>query len=377
MNKPLFTILVTVALDIIWLWFVLPFLPFVVEGFWKWEEFVWIAFGVFSLWMLLGWIVLWKLSDTYWRKNILKISVGLNLLWYLLFAFSPNIWVFILWRFFSGLWGSGWAIGSAYISDISNDENRTKNLWLIWATFGIWFVIGPLFWALINTSDVLLLWIIPAFVIFLNLLMIFFFLPETNKHLEEKVDTKAWLFDFHQNKKQIYILLFMTLVIWACMAALQATFALLLNDRFGFTQNIIWYLFVYIWICSITYQALWIKHVRKVFDEKAMILLWLVLLIVSFFLFWFNYLAYLTLLVIPLNVFWMWSIQPAVSSLLAKIAWNEVWKAMWANASFMSFGNIVWAIWAWYLYTFWSWIPYFVSWILFIGVLFVGWFFVG
>lgn len=377
MNKPLMTILITVALDIIWLWFVLPFLPFIVEWFWKWEEFVWIAFWVFSLWMLLWWVFLWKLSDVYWRKNSLKISVWLNLLWYLFFAFSWNIWIFILSRFLSWLGWAWWAIWSAYISDISNEQNRTKNLWLIWATFWIWFVIWPLFWAIINTTNVFILWIIPAVVIFLNLLMIFFLLPETNKHLEKDDNEKTWFLTFSHNITQIYILFLITFVIWLCMAWLQATFALLLSDRFSYSQSLISYVFVYVWLTLIMYQSLWIKHVRKFLNEKQMIILWIFCLIVSFVLFWLNFNSFATFLIVPLNAFWMWNIQPAVSSLLAKkAAWHEVWKAMWTNASFMSLGNIIWAIASWYLYTIWSWVPYLIGSLFFVLIFFISIFFV-
>lgn len=375
-NKPLITILLTVALDIIWLWFILPALPFVVKNFWYWEFFVWLAFWVFSLWMLLWWLIFWRLSDIYWRKNILRFTVLLNLLWYIIFAFSPNIWFFILWRLLSWFGWAWWSIWQAYISDISNEKDRTKNMWLIWATFGIWFVIWPLFWALINTESMFILWIIPAIVIFINLLMIQFFLPETPKKLNDNTKEDVSPIEFHQNKKQIYLMFLITFITAVGFSWLQSTFSLLMADRFWFGQNIIWYLFVYIWICSIIYQVLWIKHIRKFFNEKYMVIIWFSALAISFLAFALNNYSILIFLIIPIQTFWMWNIHPSVWSLIAKKAWDEVWKALWTNGSSMSLWNIIWAIIAWYFYTIWSWLPYLYASILFLWMVVITYIFV-
>lgn len=357
-KKALITILITVVLDIVWLGFIIPALPFIVKNFWFWEEFVWLTYWIFSLWLLLWWVIFWRLSDIYGRKSILKITVLLNIVWYLVFAFSPNLWVFIFARFLSGLWWSGWAIWQAYISDISSESERTKNMWLIWATFGIGFIIWPLFWAIIDTTSVFLLGIIPFCVIFLNLLLIYFYLPETNKLLSKANKEEILPLDFHYNKTQLLWLFFTTFSVWAIFSWMQTTFALLINDKFWYGQNVIWYLFVYIWICSVLYQSLWIKHIRKIFDEKKMIMLWLTSLTISFIWFAFNNIFWFLFLLLIFNALWMWNINPAIASLISKKAKNETWKAMWTNSSSMSLWNIIWAIIAWYLYSISISLPY-------------------
>ena len=131
MNKPLIIILITVLLDIIWLWLVLPILPFIVESYWYSEFYVWLTFAIFSLWMFIWWLYFWKLSDKIWRNRALEITITLNIIWYLLFAFSSNLYLFLLARFIWWLAASWFAVWQAYISDISDDSNRNKNIAMI------------------------------------------------------------------------------------------------------------------------------------------------------------------------------------------------------------------------------------------------------
>lgn len=96
-------ILLTVLLDIIGFGIIIPSLPFIIRGFGLSENWVGITFATFSIGMFIGGIVFGRLSDIYGRKRILAITSGLNMLGYLVFAYSLNIWVFMLGRFLSGL----------------------------------------------------------------------------------------------------------------------------------------------------------------------------------------------------------------------------------------------------------------------------------
>lgn len=128
-------ILATVFLDMAGYGIIVPSLPFIIRGFGLSEQWVGITFAMFSLGMFLGGIFFGRLSDVYGRKRILAVTSFLNMLGYITFAYSGNIWVFMAARFLSGLGGAGMAIGQAYVSDISTAGDRTKNLGLTGAMF--------------------------------------------------------------------------------------------------------------------------------------------------------------------------------------------------------------------------------------------------
>jgi DHA1 family tetracycline resistance protein-like MFS transporter len=53
-------------------------------------------------------------------------------------------------RVLAGISGGSFATCSAYIADISNDENRAKNFGLIGIAFGVGFTIGPVIGGLLG-----------------------------------------------------------------------------------------------------------------------------------------------------------------------------------------------------------------------------------
>lgn len=83
------------------------------------------------------------LSDRYGRRPILLISLlGLGID-YLFMFFAPTLMWLVIGRCIAGMFGASFTTASAYISDVSTPETRTKNFGLIGAGFGIGFVLGP------------------------------------------------------------------------------------------------------------------------------------------------------------------------------------------------------------------------------------------
>ncbi len=83
------------------------------------------------------------LSDRYGRRPVLLLSLfGLGID-YLFMFFAPTLFWLIIGRCIAGMFGASFTTASAYISDVSTPENRTKNFGFIGAGFGIGFVLGP------------------------------------------------------------------------------------------------------------------------------------------------------------------------------------------------------------------------------------------
>jgi DHA1 family tetracycline resistance protein-like MFS transporter len=91
-----------------------------------------------------------NLSDKYGRRPIILISLFGFAIDYILLALAPSIsWLF-LGRIIAGLTGASISTASAYIADISTDEDRTKNFGLIGAAFGMGFILGPVIGGLLG-----------------------------------------------------------------------------------------------------------------------------------------------------------------------------------------------------------------------------------
>jgi DHA1 family tetracycline resistance protein-like MFS transporter len=84
-----------------------------------------------------------NLSDRFGRRPILLLSVLTFAIDNLICALATSFWMLFIGRMLAGLSGGSFATCSAYIADISTEENRAKNFGLIGIAFGVGFTVGP------------------------------------------------------------------------------------------------------------------------------------------------------------------------------------------------------------------------------------------
>ena len=87
--------------------------------------------------------VLGVLSDRFGRRPVLLISLAGAAVDYLLMAFAPELWMLVVGRAIAGLTSANMAVATAYITDITPEEQRAQRFGLFHAMFGIGFIIGP------------------------------------------------------------------------------------------------------------------------------------------------------------------------------------------------------------------------------------------
>lgn len=132
-----------------------------------------------------------NLSDKFGRRPIILISLFAFSLDYLLLAFAPTItWLFIG-RIIAGISGASITTASAYIADVSTNENRAKNFGMIGAAFGLGFIIGPVIGGLLGQYGSRVPFYAAAVLCLLNFLYGYFILPESlSKENRREFDIK-------------------------------------------------------------------------------------------------------------------------------------------------------------------------------------------
>jgi multidrug resistance protein len=88
--------------------------------------------------------ILGKISDKYGRRPILLFCLFGSAIGYFIFGIGGALWILFLSRIIDGFTGGNISIATAIITDVSPLEDRTKNLGLIGAAFGLGLIIGPL-----------------------------------------------------------------------------------------------------------------------------------------------------------------------------------------------------------------------------------------
>lgn len=123
--------------------------------------------------------ILGNLSDRYGRRPVILASLLGFAADYVLLALSPSLtWLFIA-RIIAGITGASVTTASAYIADISTNENRTKNFGLIGAAFGLGFIIGPVLGGLLGHFGPRVPFWAAAILCLINFLYGYFILPES------------------------------------------------------------------------------------------------------------------------------------------------------------------------------------------------------
>ena len=196
-NSRLFTIFIIVFVDLLGFSLILPLLPYYAETYSATPIIVGLLVASYAAAQLIGAPLLGRLSDRYGRRPILLLSVAGTLLGFLLLGlaeplgkhlssvFAPlsanfmTLLILFLSRIIDGATGGNITVAQAYITDVTDEQNRAKGLGLIGAAFGLGFIIGPAIGGALSQWGYSLPAFVAASIAFLNLLAIFFFLPES------------------------------------------------------------------------------------------------------------------------------------------------------------------------------------------------------
>jgi DHA1 family tetracycline resistance protein-like MFS transporter len=177
-------IFITILVDVIGWGLIIPVMPDLLAGMKhvpaneasKYGS--WLLF-VYALMQFICAPILGSLSDQYGRRPVLLFSLlgfGID---YLFLALAPNYGLLFIGRVIAGITGASFTTASAYIADISTNENRTKNFGMIGAAFGLGFIIGPAIGGQLGGFGLRAPFYAAAVLCLLNWLYGYFILPES------------------------------------------------------------------------------------------------------------------------------------------------------------------------------------------------------
>ena len=186
MKKQKLIILFTVLVDVIGFGIVIPILPFYVTEFGGTPFVITAMFASFSICAFLSAPLLGAISDRVGRRPVLIISILSTAIGWFVFAGANSIPLLFLGRIIDGAAAGNFTIAQSYIADISGDDkDRSANLGLIGAVFGVGFMLGPLLGGILSTvSHAFPFWIAGGLAL-ANTVTAYFFLPETHHHRGE------------------------------------------------------------------------------------------------------------------------------------------------------------------------------------------------
>lgn len=186
--------------------------------------------------------ILGNLSDKYGRRPIILISLFGFAIDYILLALAPSIGWLFFGRIIAGLTGASISTASAYIADISTDEDRTKNFGLIGVAFGLGFIIGPVIGGLLGHYGARVPFYIAAILCMVNFLYGLFVLPESLE--KDKRRSFSWkranpigTFNFLRQQSKISNLVVALILVYVALHAVQSNWHFFTMYKFNWTER--------------------------------------------------------------------------------------------------------------------------------------------
>jgi DHA1 family tetracycline resistance protein-like MFS transporter len=140
-----------------------------------------VILAVYALMQFLFAPVLGMLSDRYGRRPVLLVSLAGAAVDYAVMAIAPSLWLVVVGRAIAGITAANLAVATAYLADITPEEERAGRFGYLHAGFGIGFILGPIIGGILGDDWVRAPFIAAAVLNGINFALALFLLPESHR----------------------------------------------------------------------------------------------------------------------------------------------------------------------------------------------------
>jgi MFS transporter, DHA1 family, tetracycline resistance protein len=240
-------ILITLVIDALGLGLVVPLVPALVlqlsgvsiSGASQWVGLLLMAFALmqFACAPVLG-----ALSDRFGRRPVLLLSLSGMCANYLLLAWAPSLLWLFLGRLIAGATAASASTATAYIADVTPPQKRAGQFGLVGAAFGVGFVVGPAVGGLLGSYGLRLPFLVAAALAGCNVLYGVLVLPESlpperRRPIEWERTSPLGSLHVVMASRNLRRLAAAWGCSWFALGALQSTFVLANQARFGWDSR--------------------------------------------------------------------------------------------------------------------------------------------
>jgi MFS transporter, DHA1 family, tetracycline resistance protein len=195
-NPAIVFIFITILIDVLGIGIIIPVLPKILleltgKGLSEASQLSGYLMASYAVMQFIFSPIIGGLSDKYGRRPVILASLFGFFLDYMILVYAPTMaWLFVG-RILAGITGASFTTATAYIADISNDENRSKNFGMVGAAFGLGFIIGPTIGGILGGYGSRVPFMFAAGLTLVNALYGYFVLPESlSKNHRREFDWK-------------------------------------------------------------------------------------------------------------------------------------------------------------------------------------------
>lgn len=355
-------IFITLLLDVIGLSIIVPVIPRLIKQLIngniseasQWSGYLIFAYAImqFAFAPLVG-----NLSDKFGRRPVLLLSLfgfGLD---YIFLALAPNIWLLFLGRLIAGIFGASITTATAYIADISTEENRAQNFGMLGAAIGLGYIIGPGIGGLLSEYGSRVPFVAAAILTFLNFIYGYFILPESlpvenRRNFEwKRANPFGSILKFKNHKSLSGGLIISFILIYIADHAVMSTWTFITIEKFAWSNTLIGLSLTFAGLMVVLVQGGLMRIINPKIGNENCIYIGLGLYCISLFLFAFtNHSWIMFFLIIPYCIGGITG--PSLQSVISKdVPQNEQGELQGYIASLLGIASIIGPLFMTHLFT--------------------------
>lgn len=243
-----------------------------------------VLLSVYAACQFLAAPVFGAMSDRFGRRPILIISLIGTVIGYLLLGVGGALWVLFLGRIIDGITAGDITALFAYITDSTEEKDRTKWFSYLGASIGIGTIVGPGIGGLLGTSSITLPFFVTAGIFALTTILVYFLLPESLAPEKRSKTFKVRQLNVFAHLKDVFalkearMLLIIGFFFYAGLTFYQMNLSIFLKDVYVWGPGAIGGILSLIGVCDIVSRSLVLPRFLKKFSVRSIGVLGLTML---------------------------------------------------------------------------------------------------
>jgi MFS family permease len=324
-GRALFTIILSILLDVFGYTMVLPLLPSIASDFGASDFMIGLLIASNALAALIFIPVWGKLSDRYGRKPLLLIAQAGTGISFLILGLSNSFEVILIARVVDGVFGGQIPIIRAYITDITTPQTRATHMGKIMVGYTLGMTLGPLVGGFLGAIN----WRFPPYLassltIVLMVMTITILVESMPK--ERRANIKAQLIELQSNpgeKKSIWnkeVISRMTQIFLLSLVnfIITSSFPLVIDKRYGVGTSMVGLVMAVAGLAVLIYGGILMKPVIKKIGEKRLLITTFILFIITFLFYPYLYELWMVFVFVLPFSFCMAFMRPLITSNMTK-----------------------------------------------------------